>query len=363
MTLQPRQIAEIQEAVRAHEAIAVRGGGTKGPPSIASGEPGFRHAVDLPLTALCGITEYTPDECVFTALAGTPLTEINEALAAHGQYLPFDPPLAEAGATIGGTVAAGLSGSCRYRYGGVRDFLIGVRFVDGDGTLIRSGGKVVKNAAGFLLHHAMVGSAGRLGVIAEVTFKVFPRPEARATLQVSCANGERAQQMVRAIESARFDLEAVDFDHTGTAWIRVAGRAESLPARIARLRAAVGNDAVVLEGEDDDRLWARAREFRWCAPDHSLIKIAGPVTAAWTTLASAATASRFACAGAVAYVASRDPDALSDRLAAARLPGVVIRGAAAGRRVGLATRNEFEERVRRVLDPHNRFSAAPHPAH
>ena len=99
-----------------------------------------------------------------------------------------------AGATIGGTVAAGVSGSCRYRFGGIRDFLIGVRVVDGEGRVIRSGGKVVKNAAGFLLHQAMVGSCGRLGVVAELTFKVFPAPEAHATVRVDA--GDLATSLV-----------------------------------------------------------------------------------------------------------------------------------------------------------------------
>ena len=106
-------------------------------------------------------------------------------LAEHGQYLPFDPPLAAAGATLGGTVAAGLSGPGRYRYGGVRDFVLGVRFVDGMGNLVRGGGKVVKNAAGFDFPKLMVGSLGRLGVLAELSFKVFPQPPAFATLAVS----------------------------------------------------------------------------------------------------------------------------------------------------------------------------------
>ena len=95
---------------------------------------------------------------------------------AHGQYLPFDPPLTAAGATIGGTVAAGINGPCRYRFGGIRDFLIGARIVDGEAAHPAGGGKVVKNAAGFLLHQAMVGSCGTLGVLAELTFKVFPAP-------------------------------------------------------------------------------------------------------------------------------------------------------------------------------------------
>ena len=105
--------------------------------------------VPLVVSGLRGIVEYDPEELTITALAGTPVRVVQEALAAHGQHLPFDPPLARAGATLGGVVAAGTSGSGGHRHGGVRDFIIGARFVDGTGALVGAGGRVVKNAAGF----------------------------------------------------------------------------------------------------------------------------------------------------------------------------------------------------------------------
>src|SRR5207253_6842143 len=143
---------------------------------------------------LRGITEYDPSEFTFTAGAGTPVREIVAALAESGQYLPFDPMLVEAGATLGGTVAAGLSGPGRFRFGGVRDFILGVRFVDGAGRLLRMGGKVVKNAAGFDLPKFFCGSLGRFGLIVEATFKVFPRPASRLTLRLRAENAEVALQ-------------------------------------------------------------------------------------------------------------------------------------------------------------------------
>ena len=160
MTLQPKSVGDLAALLPAHPRLRVRGAGTK----CALSGP-ILEAPTLDLTALSGIVEHTPEECTFTALAGTPVAEIERVLAAHGQYLPFDPPLAAAGATIGGTVAAGVNGSCRYRYGGIRDFIIGAQIVDGRGRTTRSGGKVVKNAAGFLLHQALVGSCGRLGIL------------------------------------------------------------------------------------------------------------------------------------------------------------------------------------------------------
>src|SRR4029079_10168517 len=118
-----------------------------------------------------------PSEFTFTALAGTPIKEIVHALGERGQYLPFDPMLVDSGATLGGTIASGLSGPGRFRFGGVRDFILGVQFVDGMGRLLRMGGKVVKNSAGFDVPKFLTGSLGRFGLITEATFKVFPRPE------------------------------------------------------------------------------------------------------------------------------------------------------------------------------------------
>jgi glycolate oxidase FAD binding subunit len=232
MTLQLTTAGEIQQAVREHTRVRTRGGGTK------SSAPDDAAVFDL--SRLAGVTEYSPAECVLTALAGTSLREINEALGSHGQYLPFDPPFADEGATIGGTVASGISGSGRYRYGGVRDFLIGVRVVDGEGRLIRSGGKVVKNAAGFLLHHGMVGSLGRFGVLTEVTFKVFPQPEAQRTVTVECGSVAAAFAAARAVERLRCDCAAIDFDEQGRLRVGLAGRAAAIDARAARLTELAG---------------------------------------------------------------------------------------------------------------------------
>ena len=123
-----------------------------------------------------GITDHQSSDFTITVRAGTPVMDVINTLNDDDQFLPFDPVLHEKGATIGGTVAAGLNGPCRLRYGGLRDFVIGCQFVDGTGKLIRAGGKVVKNAAGFDIPKFMVGSAGQFGLLLELTLKVFPRP-------------------------------------------------------------------------------------------------------------------------------------------------------------------------------------------
>ena len=336
MNVQPATIEQVQDAVRSHDHLRIRGGGTK--------SPDHRGLMVLDTSKMRGITEYSAEECVLTAWAGTPLRDIEQTLHAHGQYLPFDPPLIDAGATIGGTVAAGVSGSGRYRYGGVRDFLIGTRVVDGDGNVIRSGGKVVKNAAGFLLHHALVGSAGRFGVIAEVTFKVFPLPEARATVRVACGSGSAAFATARAIEAARFDCEAIDFDTEGTLWVRVAGRARALRARVARLHEMIGGEQI----DDDHAIWNDAREFKW-AGSRSIVKSVDR-----THRASPA---RFFCAGACSWIATHDFTGRADDQP--HISGVIVRGPLAGTCVGAVAHNEFGARVQRVLDPRQKFNAAP----
>jgi len=129
----------------------------------------------LDMTALAGIVAHVPADLTVTVAAGTRFAEVRSALARAGQFLPLDPPHADA-ATIGGIVAANSNGFWRSRYGGVRDLLIGTTAVLGDGTVARSGGRVVKNVAGYDLNKLFVGSLGTLGVLVECTFKVLPRP-------------------------------------------------------------------------------------------------------------------------------------------------------------------------------------------
>ena len=136
-TARPSSASEIQEIVRTLPRMHLRGGGSK--PALSTPPT---DSLLLDLSGLSGLVEYEPAEYTFTAQAGTPVADIQAVLAKEGQYLPFDPPLAAAGATLGGIVAAGTSGAGRVRYGGVRDFLIGTRFVDGRGELLRDGGSI-----------------------------------------------------------------------------------------------------------------------------------------------------------------------------------------------------------------------------
>src|SRR4029077_19595524 len=129
-----------------------------------------------------GIVDYEPTELVITARCGTPLSEIDAALESRGQFLPFEPARFGGDPTIGGVVAAGLSGPRRASAGAVRDFVLGAHLLNADGELLRFGGQVMKNVAGFDVSRLLCGSLGILGLITEVSLKVLPRPPAETTL-------------------------------------------------------------------------------------------------------------------------------------------------------------------------------------
>jgi glycolate oxidase FAD binding subunit len=354
MTQRPATIDALREAIVSKPQVRIRGGGTK--PGLARSR---EDATIVDLAGLAGIVEHTPEECTFTALAGTRIADIERALEAHGQYLPFDPLLVEAGATIGGTVAAGVNGSCRYRYGGIRDFVIGARIVDGQGRLVASGGKVVKNAAGFLLHQAMVGSAGRLGAIAELTFKVFPRAPARATIRVEAGGLGSALDAIAAVQAARFELEAIDIEAPSTVWLRLGGLADAMAGRVAAVRRCAGGSSDVLLDDDERAVWRHARELRWVPPGLAVVRI--PLTPPRVAqlesiLAAAGAVRRYAVGGHVAFVAW--PGTLGEcsrQLESLGLGGQVLLGPTDRPLVGAIATSEFERRVRSVMDPDGRF--------
>lgn len=364
MIARPSTVDELAEVIAASPRVRLRGRGTKRP---LSGGVDDDATVTCELSALRGVLEYTPEECTFTALAGTPLSELTGLLESHGQWLPCDPPLVDAGATIGGTVASGLNGSCRYRFGGIRDFIIGARIVDGRGRVSTSGGKVVKNAAGFLLHQAMVGSCGRLGALAELTFKVFPRPDAFATVSVATADLHTALTLVARLHRARFDLDALDMvpNESGAAtWsvlVRIGGFREALDARLETLRQAIGDATTIHLDSDDDDIWRGTREFAWVPRGTTLVRV--PTTLPLVPrveemLTAAATRRRYAVAGNLTLVAWPGPlDALASGLRDLGLAGQLILGDAPADApfIGALAANPFADRLRGVLDPDGKF--------
>ncbi|HXD07402.1 MAG TPA: glycolate oxidase subunit GlcE [Burkholderiaceae bacterium] len=172
-----RIVDRVRAASAAGTPLCLRGGDTKSfYGEVPKGDP-------LDLGELRGISSYEPTELVVTARAGTPLSELEAALAQCGQCLAFEPPRFASGGTVGGMVAAGLSGPARANAGAVRDFVLGASLVNGQGEVLSFGGQVMKNVAGYDVSRLLAGSMGVLGVIAEVSLKVLPRAAATATVR------------------------------------------------------------------------------------------------------------------------------------------------------------------------------------
>jgi glycolate oxidase FAD binding subunit len=359
MDAKPKTVDEVRTAVRQALCILPRGGGTK--PALSTPQEGVQ-VIDL--SGLVGILEYQPGEYTFTALAGTRVKEVNAVLAEQGQYLPFDPLLASRGATLGGVVAANTSGPGRYHYGGVRDFLIGVRYVDGDGHVVRGGGKVVKNAAGFDLPKLMVGSMGGLGVMVELSFKVFPRPEAFVTLSKTYSTLDEALQAMHQATTSRLDIDALDLVPSPggyIVWARLGGLARALPPRLERLASIFGGSQL-WEGADEEQLWEDARELKWAPEGRSLARLAltpARIPGLEAALASRPAVRRYSSGGQMAWLAwDGSLKSLNDLLCAHRLTGMALWGQAGAPRLGDFTARPFYRRVKDALDPQRHFVEA-----
>ena len=183
----------VRAAAADHTPLRIRGGGSKAflAATAHTGAPGQ----PLEMQGLRGITSYEPSELVVTARAGTPLAELEAALAEQHQCLPFEPPHFSPHATVGGMVAAGLSGPARASAGAVRDFMLGVSIINGRGEALTFGGQVMKNVAGYDVSRLMAGSWGQLGVITEVSLKVLPVAQAEATLLFEGTQREALQRL------------------------------------------------------------------------------------------------------------------------------------------------------------------------
>jgi glycolate oxidase FAD binding subunit len=247
----------VAAAQAAGSALRIQGGGSKT-------WLGRRVAGEgLAVAGHRGILSYEPTELVITARAGTPLAEIKAALAERGQWLAFEPPHFDGqpdpdhrlggglGATLGGTIACGLSGPARPYAGAARDFVLGVRIINGRGEVLRFGGEVMKNVAGYDLSRLMVGAQGTLGVLLEVSLKVLPRPATDLTLALELTAGEAIDRFNRW---AGQPLPLSAACHDGErAYVRLAGSEAAVRAACARL----GGEAV---GAGAD-FWRGVREL------------------------------------------------------------------------------------------------------
>ncbi len=249
---------DIVSAVRAahdsHTSLRIRGAGSKDfYGALLAGEV-------LDVSGHRGIVAYEPSELFITARGGTPLAEIEAALADKGQMLAFEPPhFAGAdgvGATVGGCVAAGLSGPRRQQAGAVRDFVLGVQLVDGTGQVLNFGGQVMKNVAGYDVSRLIAGSLGTLGVIAEVTLKVLPRPVAEQTLGFPMTAGQALDQL-NQWGGQPLPISA-SFWHDGQLLLRLSGAGAAVEAAAKKLGGSA--EAQPIAAVDAEKAWNSIRQ-------------------------------------------------------------------------------------------------------
>ena len=244
MDRQDHIVERVRTALNDGAALRIHGGGSKD----FYGYPSRGEALDVSVHS--GIIEYDPGELVMTCRAGSRLSEIRKTLAENGQHLPFEPPAFGDAATIGGTVACGFSGPRRPWSGSLRDYLLGVRLVNGRGEVVRFGGQVMKNVAGYDISRLVAGSMGTLGVILDVSFKVLPLPARELTLSFSCDQAEAIARMNRW-SGQPLPLSAGAW-HRDRLQLRLSGTADNLARAVERLEPA--------QVTEDCSYWERLRE-------------------------------------------------------------------------------------------------------
>ncbi len=353
-------VDDLVGVIKDSQSIHVIGNGTK------TGLHTF-HSSDIQrvkLTGLTGITEYQPDEYTITAQAGTPVKIIQDALAENGQYLPFDPMLATT-ATIGGTVASNLSGSRRFRYGGVRDFILGATVVDGQGRVFRVGGKVVKNSAGFDLTKFLVGSLGQYAVMTEMTFKVFPDVTDFTTLQLSYANLEDLLSAIYFLNQSVFELDALDFELKEDKWIllaRMTGLTDTLAARAKRLINVLKAKTALMDCSQvdrDNRVWDHHNNLSW-ADNRTVVKVVlspKQIPKLEDSIGHADYARRYSVGGNMAWIATipNNLSQLNRILSELSLTGLHILGDSEKSILGKPIDNPLSNRVKQIFDPENKL--------
>jgi len=242
----------VREAATNRVPLRIRAGGTKDFYGNAT------TGAVLDPRCYAGVVAYEPTELVVTARAGTRLTELENMLAEHGQMLAFEPPHFGSSATLGGCLAAGLAGPRRTAYGpcygGVRDFVLGARMLDGRGEILTFGGRVMKNVAGYDLARLLVGSLGILGVILEASVKVLPQPAAQLTLSFELEQQDSLDRLNRWAGQP-LPLSASVW-HEGVLSVRLSGSR----AAVTDARARLGGD--MMESSSADAFWSGIREQR-----------------------------------------------------------------------------------------------------
>jgi glycolate oxidase FAD binding subunit len=280
-------IEQIRAASAARQPLRIAGGNTK----AFYGHP--TEGDTLSTASWQGISSHEPTELVVTVKAGTPLADLDAALAEKGQCLPFEPPRFGAGSTIGGVVAAGLAGPGRAAVGGVRDYVLGMQFINGQGEWLTFGGQVMKNVAGYDVSRVMAGSLGTLGVITDISLKVLPFASAEATLVFHLGQADALEQLHRwggqplPINASCWVKDNTQPDAPDLLFVRLRGAVAAVEAASERLtKEAHGQRMDNAQAGPD---WAACRDqtlpfFQPPAPELCLWRLSLPQTAPVLTL-------------------------------------------------------------------------------
>jgi glycolate oxidase FAD binding subunit len=361
----PKTMGELRQVMAEHPFVLPIGNRTKPGCSLVlayeNEDPNQPTLVSL--TGLSGIIEYEPSEFTFTAHAGTRVSEIAEALKKENQYLPFDPLLVKTGATLGGTVASNAAGPGRFRYGGVRDFLLAVCLVTGDGETIRAGAKVVKNSAGFDIPKLMVGSLGRLGIMTELTFKVFPRQRSQTTLRIQCGSHAEAIDTISAAAHSRWELDAIDYrNHEQAVFCRIAGHEQSNELIACEMLDRWKGDAVALSGERSRLFWTSVRELNFGGAGAIIAKVPTTTTSFLEMTCAFADNPKIemhlSVAGSLTWLAIKSETAIlevDETLQRLSLVGLVVRGAADRMWLGQREDRVIDHSIKQAMDPVGKF--------
>ena len=342
MKTEQRIAEQVGSAIESGSTLNIRGGNSKaffGNPT--TGEP-------LDVSDHNGIVEYDPGELVLTCRAGSLLSEIREALAKNGQHLPFEPPGFGESATIGGTVACGFSGPARPWRGSLRDYLLGVKLVNGAGEVVQFGGQVMKNVAGYDMSRLMAGSMGTLGVLLEASFKVLPMPASVRTLVFDCNQAEGIERVNRW-SGQPLPLSG-SFWHDDHLYLRLSGARSDVDQAAARL-----NSGKPME---ETTCWNNLREHRlpffektgnlWRL---SVPSATAPLDLAGDCLVDWGGAQRW-------YVTNMPAEEIRNTVRQAGGHATLFRGDAAAEAFQPLppALQQIQERIRQALDPHGVFN-------
>lgn len=277
---------QILNAAKSKTSLSIEGGGTK------TWYGNANHFEKLHTSSYCGILEYQPEELVITACAGTPLKEIEAALAQKNQAFPFESPHFGPNASFGGAIAAGLAGPGRISAGNLRDFVLGARIMDGKGQDLSFGGKVMKNVAGYDVSRLLPGSMGTLSLLLEASVKVLPKPAATTSLRCQISQA-RALQLLNEWAGQPLPLSAscwignIQSNAAGELTIRLSGAIAAVKAAIPLMGAAV--NVIELDPKIAEQFWHDLREqrldvFTHLAADDTRYRLALPAASGPLTI-------------------------------------------------------------------------------